>query len=126
MYCFATCLCFVLFFHPIRNQKQNLKIHKYSSTSSVLHNLFNQFFIDGQVSFFQLCALINNTKLNILVYMSTCQISPFRQIPRSRNTMSKDVAFHTYCQIAFQKNHANWHSHQQWKRMQASPHPDLP
>lgn len=40
--------------------------------------------------------------------------------------MSKDVAFDTYCQIAFQRDHANWHSHQQQKRGQASPHPDLP
>lgn len=47
------------------------------------------------------------TILNILVHGSICQSSPFRQIPRSRNTMSKDVASDTYCQIAFQKDRAS-------------------
>lgn len=55
--------------------------------------------------------------------MSACQIGPFKLIPRSRNTMSKDMAFDTYCQIAFQKNQP---IDTPTKRVQASPHPDLP
>lgn len=35
---FCNLLCFVLFFHPIRNQGQYLKINKYSSTCSILYN----------------------------------------------------------------------------------------